>query len=308
MRMFSVLAVLSLSPVASACTLTSDPFEPKQVVAKIEVDASAAPTQPVSTPPASAPDRTPGAECVGSSQLPACLTELVPPATDADEDSGVRAVQAASCNDDSDCASGNCEAGRCRAASSDASVTTPPPPPRPVRCADAPDCATGELCRDGADCASHVCANAGCAAGDERCCQAPSCEDGVRNGSEPVADCGGGCGGCEPGAACNIDADCQSGACERGRCCGGVLVDCTRCARRLVQGLSCETSPDPVATANCNAFLDCLADNPALCPVRHADGCSADPGGVCDHTRFGGNGGPGIALADSILGTAVCFF
>jgi hypothetical protein len=75
-----------------------------------------------------------------------------------------------------------------------------------------------------------------------------------------------------------------------------------------VVGLSCETSTDPVATDNCNRFLDCLADHPAECPTRHAEHCSVDPGGACDHVLFGGNGGPGLALADSILGTAVCFF
>jgi hypothetical protein len=72
--------------------------------------------------------------------------------------------------------------------------------------------------------------------------------------------------------------------------------------------LTCEFSTDPVARDNCNAFLDCLGNNPAACPVRHADGCSNDPGGVCNHIAFGGNGGPGLVLADSILGTASCSF
>jgi hypothetical protein len=64
---------------------------------------------------------------------------------------------------------------------------------------------------------------------------------------------------------------------------------------------------EPVAVSNCNGFLDCLANNPTVCPVRYAAGCS-DEGGVCDHTAFGGNSGPGLTLADSILGTAQCFF
>jgi hypothetical protein len=66
-------------------------------------------------------------------------------------------------------------------------------------------------------------------------------------------------------------------------------------------------STDPATVANCNGFLDCLASNPTVCPVRHALGCSAE-GGVCDHTTFGGNTGAGIVLADSILGTAACNF
>jgi hypothetical protein len=42
--------------------------------------------------------------------------------------------------------------------------------------------------------------------------------------------------------------------------------------------------------------------------VRHAEFCSADPGGVCNHNAFGGNIGGGIVLADGIIGTAACFF
>jgi hypothetical protein len=72
--------------------------------------------------------------------------------------------------------------------------------------------------------------------------------------------------------------------------------------------LSCESSPDPVAVANCNSFLDCLARNPVACPVRHAQLCSVDPGGACNHTAFGGNGGPGLLLADRVIGTAACNF
>jgi hypothetical protein len=29
---------------------------------------------------------------------------------------------------------------------------------------------------------------------------------------------------------------------------------------------------------------------------------------VCNHTNFGGNTGPGVLLADAILGTAACTF
>jgi len=142
-----------------------------------------------------------------------------------------------------------------------------------------------------------VCENGTCAA----------CGDGVRNGTESDIDCGGNCGACVPGLICNADADCQSGACEDGRCCGGLLGDCTRCARRLAPGITCSTNGE-AAVGNCQAFLQCLADNPGACPVRHADGCSDAPEDPCYHESFGGNFGPGVVLADSILGTAQCFF
>jgi hypothetical protein len=158
-------------------------------------------------------------------------------------------------------------------------------------------CAVGERCGADADCDGLPCLGGVCSA----------CADGRRDGSESDVDCGGACGQCAPGSNCNVDGDCQSGVCAEGRCCGGVLVDCTRCARRLVQGLSCELSTDPTTIANCNGFLDCLASNPGVCPVRHAAGCSVE-GGVCDHTAFGGNSGAGLVLADSILGSAQCNF
>jgi hypothetical protein len=159
-------------------------------------------------------------------------------------------------------------------------------------------CAAGAACARGGDCASGSCLGGQCAA----------CGDGVRNGNETGIDCGGSCGPCEPGQGCSVDADCQSGACQDGSCCGGVLVDCTRCARRLAgTQLTCNSN-GPAAAPNCDAFLDCLAANPDVCPSRYSPGCSDDPGGVCNNASFGGNAGPGVALADAILGTSSCFF
>jgi len=165
--------------------------------------------------------------------------------------------------------------------------------PRCVRCDVGSACNADGDC-DGVPCVSGVCFG---------------CGNGQRDANESDVDCGGACAACTPGRLCGADADCQSGACQDGRCCGGTNGDCTRCARRLASAtLSCEFSTDPTAVANCNGFLDCLARNPVECPVRHAQFCSVDPGGVCDHVAFGGNGSPGLVLADSILGTAACNF
>jgi hypothetical protein len=309
MRWFHLLALLGLAPACWACSLTSDPFEPRKLVVSSEGgDASETPASPAS--PAPEVDETPGVECVGSSRLPGCVTELMPPPMEVAQeiDAGAGSgLQSAGCDDDRDCASGTCVRGRCAPRPSDAG-TTSPPVVTPASCAAAPECRTGDACLDDTDCTSQVCGEAGCTAGTELCCQAPACDDGKRNGAETAIDCGGSCTGCAPGVLCKVDADCQSGACEEGRCCGGSTVDCTRCARRLVIDLSCATTSDPVATEDCDRFLDCLADNPELCPVRHAEGCSSDPDGVCNHVLFGGNAGPGVVLADRILGTAVCFF
>jgi hypothetical protein len=210
------------------------------------------------------------------------------------------------CAGAADCQSGVCAGGD--ACSSLEPCCQPPSCSDGVRNGDevALDCgASDPACRR---CAGEVCArDEDCVSGScvgERC---SACGDGLQNGAESDVDCGEGCRVCEAGQACNVDADCASGACQDGSCCGGVLVDCTRCARRLSRTLACDAI-DAAAALDCEAFLDCLADNPELCPIRHSPGCSDDPAGVCNHTRFGGNEGPGVALADAILGTTSCYF
>lgn len=43
---------------------------------------------------------------------------------------------------------------------------------------------------------------------------APSCTDGVLNGSEIAVDCGGGCPACPLGSPCTANGDCNSGFCD----------------------------------------------------------------------------------------------
>jgi hypothetical protein len=204
------------------------------------------------------------------------------------------------CTANAQCSSGSCQAGFCRVHPCDDGVQNGAESDEDCGGNDArcDRCDVGEDCAVNADCAAGACVSGECA----------SCADGQINGSETDVDCGGVCGDCAPGLDCSDDADCQSGVCEAGRCCGGNVVDCTRCARRLVVGLSCSSTTDTTAASNCERFLDCLAANPEECPVRHAELCSVDPGGVCNHNTFGGNGGGGLVLADAILGTASCFF
>jgi plastocyanin len=66
-------------------------------------------------------------------------------------------------------------------------------------------------CVDGADCASAVCSG--------QACQAPTCVDGVKNGPETGADCGGpACPACPAGQGCAADADCAAGMCFAAIC------------------------------------------------------------------------------------------
>jgi hypothetical protein len=69
-------------------------------------------------------------------------------------------------------------------------------------------CAVGQTCQVAGDCQSGICP------ASTLHCAAPSCWDGVKNGSETGVDCGGGgCAGCAAGAGCITARDCQSGLC-----------------------------------------------------------------------------------------------
>jgi hypothetical protein len=160
-------------------------------------------------------------------------------------------------------------------------------------CADCPNLSS---CRVDGDCVSNDCEDGVCVA----------CNDNQENGSETDLDCGGpnACPRCAPGLECTVDGDCASNACEDGRCCGGNQVDCTRCAARLSQNLSCSLGP-PGAEPFCSAFLQCLSDNADVCPTRFAAGCSGE-GNVCNHNFFGGDGGIALTFVTQILNEAGC--
>jgi hypothetical protein len=128
------------------------------------------------------------------------------------------------------------------------------------------NCGVGAGCSAAADCESRVCEAIGCAPGLARCCQAPTCEDGIANGGEPVVDCGNAtCGLCAEGDRCTAGAQCQGGTCAAGACftpalcangnrdgaetdvdCGGPNPACNRCADRR----ACQADSD-CANANC---------------------------------------------------------
>ena len=68
-----------------------------------------------------------------------------------------------------------------------------------------------------------------CAAGT--CASAPPaerCRDRVRDGDETDIDCGGTCQPCQPAASCAVPGDCQTGACEAGRCRAASCSDAIR--------------------------------------------------------------------------------
>jgi Concanavalin A-like lectin/glucanases superfamily len=49
-------------------------------------------------------------------------------------------------------------------------------------------------------------------------CPPSTCTDHMKDGMESDIDCGGGCAGCPHGGRCNVNSDCGSLLCDRGRC------------------------------------------------------------------------------------------
>ncbi|CAF1457500.1 unnamed protein product [Adineta ricciae] len=170
-----------------------------------------------------------GADCGG----PACVAE------------GKTCDNGLGCSSGTDCTSGLCNSGLCHAPTAAPTVTstaaptvtsTAAPTVAPtctdgvkngletsVDCGGAAcisqskTCGTGLGCGSSTDCTSGVCTSG--------TCQAPTCTDGVKNGLETGADCGGvTCVSqsktCGTGLGCGSSTDCTSGMCNSGTCIG----------------------------------------------------------------------------------------
>ncbi len=75
----------------------------------------------------------------------------------------------------------------------------------------APDAEAPE-CTKGADCPSGICNQT------KRACEAPTCTDGVKNGTESDLDCGGGCPPCAVAKRCATGSDCTTAVCKDSVC------------------------------------------------------------------------------------------
>ena len=117
------------------------------------------------------------------------------------------------CGVGADCASSVCSGNVCQAATcangaKNGSETD-------VDCGGAacPKCVNGKVCTAGTDCSSGICTAGICTA------PAPTCVDGVKNGTETDIDCGGDkCNKCGLGLACGGNSDCGVGICSANKC------------------------------------------------------------------------------------------
>jgi hypothetical protein len=169
----------------------------------------------------------------------------------------------AACNTGSDCQSlvcgddGNCAEPACNDEQRNGAETgTDCGGPCPQNCGN------GGGCESNDDCQSGVCGGQGCAAGVERCCQPPDCDDDVRNGGESDVDCGSfACGQCALGDSCLINLQCNTGLCQ-----GGVCANPPRCDDNLENGtesdVDCGGSCAPCADLrDCEQAADCASNN-----------------------------------------------
>lgn len=147
---------------------------------------------------------------------------------------------------------------------------------------------------------------------------APTCSDGLQNGSETGLDCGGLCP-----LACSPDALCEAGSCANDSCDGGGCESCQDGAQNQTEtdidcgGGACAPCPDD---ARCNVPSDCAGElcegNVCSSPtcsdgILNQNETSPDCGGVCGATcsvlqaalvhryRFDGTGS---AIVDSVGG------
>jgi hypothetical protein len=131
------------------------------------------------------------------------------------------------------------------------------------------NCGTGAACEANNDCQSGVCRAQGCAQGVERCCQAPACNDNVRNGTESDVDCGNAaCGQCSPGDSCVIGLQCSTELCQ-----GGVCAAAPSCTDNVRNGNESDVDCGG-SCGRCRDLLDCNVD--ADCVNNNCD-----PGGTC---------------------------
>jgi hypothetical protein len=208
----------------------------------------------------------------------------------------------APCRSGADCESSDCENGICISCSdgrrngSETGVDCGGPDGECARCGG------GVACSIDLDCASGD-----CAAGE---CFVPRCDDGVRNGSETDADCGGDdvCPRCAPGDRCALDSDCANQSCDDGVCascgdgvrngsetavdCGGADPTCSRCA----PGLSCQVDGD-CASGACQGGT-CCGGNQVDC-TRCAERLSAAVN--CDFPTAGTDP-TGVSYCNAFLG------
>jgi cysteine-rich repeat protein len=129
-------------------------------------------------------------------------------------------------------------------------------------------------------------------------CQAPTCLDAVKNGSETGLDCGGVvCGACPAGQPCLVAVDCQSGVCSNNLCAAPSCTDTVKNGTETAIdcGGSCGGCANGLA---CAANADCLSNKCGAGNLCTSCGNGVvDAGETCDDGNLVGSDGCSAACA-----------
>ncbi len=186
---------------------------------------------------------------------------------DCGDDSGCGKCAGGSCSADADCASVNCVAGKCLAATCEDGrlngVESDQDCGGWLCASEGHQCAAGKLCRSDCDCASGPCGDDGfCKDSGAKSCH---CADGKKDADETGVDCGGlDCKRCEETDPCHNGVQDPG---EEGVDCGGTCLETCNVTQ-------CQTDAD------C-ASLHCVTD-----PATSAGHCVD---ATCDDNRKNGN-------------------
>jgi hypothetical protein len=180
------------------------------------------------------------------------------------------------CESGDDCESSVCnESGRCAAPTCIDGETNGTETDRDCggqQSPSCPRCTSGRFCNVGSDCDSGVCDQFG------QCAQ-PTCEDGVRNGTETATDCGGRCEPCGNGQACNEGRDCLSFVCQGGTCQPSGCTDGTQNGSETDNDCGGPTCPGCVSGRSCLQNSDCQSN---LCEIQQGQLVGRCARSACD--------------------------
>ena len=156
--------------------------------------------------------------CTGGKCRPQSCADGIVNQDESDVDCGgtmgcARCATAQHCLSSDDCNAASCSKGSCQPTSCTDGVKNGTETDVDCGSSCSKPCANGLGCVHGNDCTSQVCL------ATTHLCQAPSCTDGVKNGSEPTVDCGATCSTkCVLADTCAGANDCASGKCFNTHC------------------------------------------------------------------------------------------
>ncbi|APR82401.1 Multiple EGF-like-domain protein 3 precursor [Minicystis rosea] len=228
-----------------------------------------------------------GGKCSGSVCLATC-TDQIKNGGESDVDCGggtcPKCVVNKDCTAGTDCASGVCTSNKCQAPTCSDGVKNGTETDADCGGSCPVKCTPGQKCASATDCATGVCS------GNPLTCQAPSCADLTKNGTETDVDCGGSCTTkCGLNKACGTGADCTSGVCTGNVC---VAASCGDGVKSTGEGCDDHNKTNGDGCSSLcfvEAGFTC-SGSPSVCVTTCGDGVKASTEGCDDHNKTNGDG------------------